>query len=649
MATPNKLNSKRHSLVSVIMPALNAEKYIEESISSVIKQSYKNLELLIIDDGSTDRTASIVSQMVKDDNRIIYLKNPGKGVSAARNVGIKNAQGDYITFLDSDDIYHPDAVKLRAEYLDNNENVKAVFCEIRLTDPNLKGIGWVIPGKSVVTFPDFHGNAVQTPTLMFRSDIIKRVGFDESFTNGEDWLCWQRIARMGVEYYLVSGCHVLYRQHNSTVLRNYKHHENQLLRVIDILYGIDPDCPEPDPRYHDGLKTPPKETVLIQRRLQLFFFLLNQYDFDNAIEIGQELSTYNFDNINVQAMFSALRIATVRSELCHMTLWEYRLNAKKNHIEPYLRKYLPDDKISAVLNMVKKPLPDEKDALLAKLQANLEKVLSETSSLTNLMSGKDSQISSLTNLLSEKDSQISSLTNLLTEKDKIIESNTIEIRSLATEKEKGVAEILRHVATIKETEGLVKQQEVTVRNLLAEITRNKLEQKKLRDSLEKQRNESSAKDKALASQQEQIENLESAIQLKQQEFETARAALQNQLQNKMADVQRLESIHTTSMEKLELYQQETSQLKTEIAGLEVKLKLSDTTLSDLQKKNSALLSKSKETESIVARLKETLSQKEKQIAELKELIRNIEKSYTFRVGKAIVGPASKIKNILKKG
>lgn len=354
MTTLQKSKINKNALVSVIMPALNAERYIEESIASVLNQSYKNIELLIVDDGSTDKTVHIINNMVKADARIKHLKNPGKGVSAARNFGIKTAKGNYITFLDSDDIYHPETIRLRAEYLDNNPNVKAVFCEIRLTDPHLNEIGWIIPGKPVVAFPDFHGNAVQTPTLMFHADIIKLVGFDESFTNGEDWLCWQRIARMGIEYHRVQGCYVLYRQHNSTVLRNFKHHENQLLRVIDILYGVDPDCPEPDPRYYNGLEAPAKNSIILQRRLQLFFFLLNKLDLKNAAEIGEELLAYEIQKINPQGMLALLKIATVRATLCHMNSWEDHFNAKRQKIEPYLKKYLPNEHVSTMLKTIKR-------------------------------------------------------------------------------------------------------------------------------------------------------------------------------------------------------------------------------------------------------------------------------------------------------
>lgn len=100
--------SKKEALVSVIMPAYNCEKYVVEAINSVLAQTYKNWELLVLDDGSNDNTLQVIEEFSKNDSRIKALRN-GKnmGVSATRNRGIELTSGEWIAFLDSDDMWHP--------------------------------------------------------------------------------------------------------------------------------------------------------------------------------------------------------------------------------------------------------------------------------------------------------------------------------------------------------------------------------------------------------------------------------------------------------------------------------------------------------------------------------------------------------------
>ena len=97
------------SLVSIVMPAFNAEKTIVRAIDSVLKQTYPNIELLIINDGSTDNTSEIVSKY--RDSRVALINQGNKGLSGARNTGLENIKGEYVTFLDSDDWCEADFVE----------------------------------------------------------------------------------------------------------------------------------------------------------------------------------------------------------------------------------------------------------------------------------------------------------------------------------------------------------------------------------------------------------------------------------------------------------------------------------------------------------------------------------------------------------
>lgn len=89
--------------VSVIIPAYNAEKYIKMTVESIINQTLKEIEVIIINDGSTDNTLSIINELEKKDDRIIIINNENKGVSYSRNIGIKKSRGEYLAFIDADD------------------------------------------------------------------------------------------------------------------------------------------------------------------------------------------------------------------------------------------------------------------------------------------------------------------------------------------------------------------------------------------------------------------------------------------------------------------------------------------------------------------------------------------------------------------
>jgi len=118
--------------ISIIIPVFNRENLIEFTINSIRNQSYENFECLLIDDGSTDKTLEVMWKCVKNDNRFKILKREEKypkGPSGCRNMGLDIAQGEYIQFFDSDDLMHPDHLKLKVEAIENN-NIDLVVCKL---------------------------------------------------------------------------------------------------------------------------------------------------------------------------------------------------------------------------------------------------------------------------------------------------------------------------------------------------------------------------------------------------------------------------------------------------------------------------------------------------------------------------------------
>lgn len=127
-------------MISVILPAYNREKSIEYSIISVLNQTYIDFELLVVDDGSQDSTVEIIERLMNNDHRIKLIKASHKGVSSARNLAIKNANGEYIFFMDSDDYIHPDLLKILSEKMTDKE-INMAFCRyMQVDDQQLKEI-----------------------------------------------------------------------------------------------------------------------------------------------------------------------------------------------------------------------------------------------------------------------------------------------------------------------------------------------------------------------------------------------------------------------------------------------------------------------------------------------------------------------------
>ncbi|MGB3670077.1 MAG: glycosyltransferase family 2 protein, partial [Phormidesmis sp.] len=104
-------------LISVVVPAYNAEAFIAATLASVLSQTYQNLEVWVIDDGSSDRTAAIVEKLAQQNARINLLRQPNQGVAIARNAGIQSAKGEFVAPIDADDLWWPGALeKLMAEF-----------------------------------------------------------------------------------------------------------------------------------------------------------------------------------------------------------------------------------------------------------------------------------------------------------------------------------------------------------------------------------------------------------------------------------------------------------------------------------------------------------------------------------------------------
>lgn len=209
-------------LISVIMPAYNAEMFVRQAIESVLEQTHSNLELLIINDGSTDATEEIIAGF--KDIRIRYFKQLNSGVSSARNIGLQNMKGEYFCFLDADDIFLPNSLKARLEIFESAKTpLNFVDGAIEITDMNLNRLRLYVPNFKGSPFNELI--ALRNTCYLKQSWLIKRVAnkkykMEERLTHGEDLFFSMEISRFGGIYDYTNETILLYRRHNTSAMAN---------------------------------------------------------------------------------------------------------------------------------------------------------------------------------------------------------------------------------------------------------------------------------------------------------------------------------------------------------------------------------------------------------------------------------------------
>lgn len=185
-------------LVSIIIPTYNRAEFIAEAIISVLSQTYSNIELIVIDDGSTDNTQQIVSTII--DKRLTYIKQNNRGRSNARNYALSLATGKYITFLDSDDLYLPNKIELQVSYLKNHPGVGMVYTSAHCidTDGKLLDHKYTASTSGLIyqSIAFFTPVTITLPTVMTYKSVLDQVGgFDENMDRFEDTDMWRRISK----------------------------------------------------------------------------------------------------------------------------------------------------------------------------------------------------------------------------------------------------------------------------------------------------------------------------------------------------------------------------------------------------------------------------------------------------------------------
>lgn len=234
-------------LVSIIIPCYNQAQYLEKCLQSVLEQTYSNWECIIVNDGSIDNTEQIALKWSKIDSRFIYIKKDNGGLSSARNKGLENVKGNYIQFLDSDDILDNRKLELSIIqlYLEENKeknivitnfkmfadnhNISSIpYCELSMELFNFRSV--LLRWESVFSIPIHCG--------FFHIDLYNDFRFPEELKAKEDWIMWMYLFQKGAKVCFIDEPLVYYRSHQKNMTNDAKHMLENHIKAIAHLRTI---------------------------------------------------------------------------------------------------------------------------------------------------------------------------------------------------------------------------------------------------------------------------------------------------------------------------------------------------------------------------------------------------------------------------
>lgn len=208
-------------VVSVIMPMRNAEAYVAQAIESILCQSFQNLELIVIDDQSTDQSRKIVESVLHNDSRIKLINGSAQGIAAAKNTGLHHASGKFVMFCDADDLYAKTCIETAMNWLASNSDVGAVCAQFALMDCNGGNIVNLDSGEcSCDITEELLSGKTRTHlcTFTIRREFIEMIGgFREFFVSAEDIDFQLRLAEVCKVFHIPNIVY-FYRLHNSSIV-----------------------------------------------------------------------------------------------------------------------------------------------------------------------------------------------------------------------------------------------------------------------------------------------------------------------------------------------------------------------------------------------------------------------------------------------
>lgn len=221
----NQNSTLAHQRISIIVPVHNGENFLGDAIDSILSQDYRPIEVIVVDDGSTDGSRAVAQHY----SQVRYVYQPQQGPAVARNTGFETSSGELIAFLDADDLWLPGKLSLQAAYLAEHPQVGCVFGEMaNFLEPGMKCPSWIDPGTL-----SHHYSILSLCSMLARRPMFEAVGrFSPTYRQGQDLEWFMRLKDSGVQFVILGEPVFRRRIHAGNISHNQSNLAQVRLRML---------------------------------------------------------------------------------------------------------------------------------------------------------------------------------------------------------------------------------------------------------------------------------------------------------------------------------------------------------------------------------------------------------------------------------
>jgi glycosyltransferase involved in cell wall biosynthesis len=302
---------------SVVIPCYNREHFIRETIESALQQTYPPLEIIVVDDGSSDRSATVIRETISPVP-ILYHHQSNQGPSAARNLGASLGRGEWVAFLDSDDLWYPNKLSVIAKILRVQPEVTLFYSQADHIDVNGQPVTKISPAGGVIRLLFGDGPFAGPSTLVVHREVfLKSGGFNPAIHYGEDVELFARLAQSS-RVHVIHDSLIKYRVHDDQTSKNIGSHIDSCHRYLSSLMAL-------------WSNDPWKRVVVVEDASKLFNTIGKQYFRDGAHKLARRCFLLVFQYRPFDLMSFRYLVLSYLPGLRYLSVYWYKRKQRRTH------------------------------------------------------------------------------------------------------------------------------------------------------------------------------------------------------------------------------------------------------------------------------------------------------------------------------